>query len=78
MTEFIGALLIKAEASPKSDKVKAAYAASDGTEMIEIGPHQCVNRCAFEKHKHDWQRVRGNLVCRCCKQVVHEGEHVLR
>jgi hypothetical protein len=56
-----------------NEAIKAAYAADDGTEMIEVAPHQTINRCAHDDRKHSWEinpAKRHELVCRWCKQRV--------
>jgi hypothetical protein len=58
--------------SPEADARPAAYVVDDGTRMIEIAPHQYVNRCAFNRQQHNWQRRGKDLVCkglrpRCCR-----------
>jgi hypothetical protein len=47
----------------EADARPAAYIADDGTRMIEVAPHQYVNRCAFNRRQHVWKLHGKDSVC---------------
>lgn len=57
-----------------TDRPPTAYAAEDGTQMIEIGPYQYLNRCAHDQRAHIWTKVpgKGMIVCKNCGAEVKE------
>jgi ribosomal protein S27E len=51
---------------------QAAYIADDGTEMLEVAPHCYINRCVFEKKRHNWTREAMRVRCLNCGRTAVE------
>lgn len=69
--EFTGRLSVETEAPSKFGRAPTAYIAGDGTEMIATELHCTVNRCAYERRTHVWQRKGSGFACARCQRFVY-------